>query len=195
MLIRRLIFSIIYLMLATYAVFILEASIIHLVLFPIIPLLFYLINSLHLRVPIVYEYIYLIFLFCSVGIGGMCGVYLIISWYDIMLHSLAGIILSYIPLYFIETYNITLPKYTKYIFIFIVSMGFGSVWEIYEYCIDMIFNTDMQKVEFGIEDTMQDLIAHASSSILFNLIYYLDGKYFKNILINTTRKIMLIYDK
>ncbi len=191
---RRIIFSIIYLLLATYAVISLDASKLHLILFPIIPLLFFLINTLNLKIPVIYEYIYLIFIFFSVGLGGMCNLYLIISWYDVLLHSLSGIIISFIPLYIIEIYEVTLPKYTKWFVVFIVSMGFASIWEIYEFIIDLIFNTDMQKTEHGVLDTMQDLSAHALTTLIFILVYYFDSKFFNSKIINKTKKYMKIYD-
>jgi len=61
------------------------------------------------------------------------------------------------------------------IFTFTFSMTVGALWEILEFCIDLILGTNMQKS--GLVDTMLDLITNAAGALLVSLSCYLYVKY------------------
>lgn len=80
-----------------------------------------------------------------------------------MLHTFSGIILSFVGfilIYFLnrdENIDILLNPLFIAIFSFTFAVSIGVVWEIFEFSMDSLFGSNMQKS--GLVDTMWDLIA------------------------------------
>lgn len=190
MVIRRVIYSIIYLIVALIGVFGMGAGI-HFLALPLIPFAFFLINILKIKVPIFYEYIFLSFIIFAVGFGSMMGFYESIPSWDIILHTTAGVILAITPFYFIVIYKVKLPLIMKVLLIFMVSMGFAAVWEMVEFGLDTVLGIDSQKNETeGVLDTMHDICVHALGTGVFCIVYLVDGKFFNNKFYNFMEKQM-----
>ncbi|OMP68319.1 hypothetical protein BTO28_02490 [Domibacillus epiphyticus] len=103
---------------------------------------------------------YFIFLFCSQYLGSILDWYAI-SWWDLFLHFMSGVLLAYaaIPLYERMVHRSAGKKVSSW-FIFLFTLSFavlgGVLWEIYEFSMDQFFNMALQG---GNKDTMTDLIA------------------------------------
>jgi hypothetical protein len=115
---------------------------------------------------------YFAFLFGSQFLGSMRGFYNRISWWDMLLHCISGILIASISLDLLERLT---DKKTRqgmkpwFMFIYVLSFAVfvGVVWEIYEFSIDQWFGTRMQLNNF---DTMTDLIADSAGGVIVAII-------------------------
>lgn len=105
------------------------------------------------------ELLYSSFIFLSLFLGFVLNLYNIIWWYDILAHFLSGIFVFEIGLFILNKLNLKTNFYFKIFFCLILVLGVSSLWEIFEFCIDQAFQTDMQNVILtGVIDTMEDMI-------------------------------------
>lgn len=177
MLKRRFIFSLIYFVILTYAMIVYNAPI-YFIGIPLIPFVFYITTIFKIYIPLLLECIILIFILMSVVFGSVLNFYIIIPYWDIILHTISGFLLCLVPLYCIVYFKIEIPFFIKILFIFFVSLGFASLWELFEFSVDNIFNIDSQKNELeGVVDTMIDITVHTIGSIIFLIIYFIDNKF------------------
>ena len=116
------------------------------------------------------ELVYLIFLFLSYILGFVYDLYDIIYYYDAIVHSLFGLVASIyaLPLLrILKKYN-SKDKLFNVIFILIVTLSSAAFWEIIEFTIDKLFNSNMQ---ISLNNTMKDIISALLFSILYIIIY------------------------
>lgn len=190
---RRLFFSILYFVLTLIGVIVFDSNPILLLFIPLIPFLFYLINILKLNIPYEYEMIFLIFITFGTVIGETWNAYYSIERLDVILHCLAGPILSFVPLCFFVRYETKFPIVIKWILIFLVSMGFAALWECYEFTMDTVFGVDMQKDSegLGLLDTMHDIWIHLVGTSGFVIFFIIDEFKFNSKVTKKIEKIML----
>ena len=62
------------------------------------------------------------------------------------------------------------------LFIFIFSLATSGLWEVCEFTIDNLFNSDMQRRATGVYDTMKDIIVALFGNIIFILSYIFEYK-------------------
>lgn len=100
-----------------------------------------------------------------------------------MLHASSSIILTYIGFLLIYTLNrdermhVRLSPSFMALFVFCFGLTVGSLWEIFEYLVDIIWGANMQKARglelisgvfdtrLGVLDTMRDLIVDALGAL------------------------------
>ncbi|HEC96053.1 MAG TPA: hypothetical protein ENI59_00050, partial [Euryarchaeota archaeon] len=93
-------------------------------------------------------------------LGGILGFYVKISWWDILTHFMSSVTVSLFAFYLmivVDAY-FTEIKFTPpfvIIFVIMISLAGGALWEIGEYTSDKLFGTHEQ---LGLDDTMKDLI-------------------------------------
>lgn len=192
---RRVIFFLLYLIIVVYGVVVVNAPY-YFLFVPLIPFLLYFTNIFKIKIPIIYEIILLIFIIFSILIGSMLNFYEKIPFWDIILHTSAGMILSFIPMYFIVLYKIEIPIYLKIIFVFLISMGFASLWEMFEFGVDNLLSIDSQKNETqGVTDTMIDICVHSIGTIIFLITYLYDQRFLKCKISEYTKRHMTNYDE
>ncbi len=121
-------------------------------------------KRLHIEMPTTLEVIIVLFIFSAEILGEIQEYYLIFDQWDSMLHTINGFLMAAIGFSLIdilnENENITLnlsPAFVA-IFAFCFSMTIGVLWEFYEFFMDIMFHTDMQK------DTIITMI----SSVILN---------------------------
>lgn len=90
-----------------------------------------------------------IFAFCGIILGETFSFYYLISFWDRILHLISGIwiplvIFSFLQGYFINT-NFKHKTLFSLIFSFTCSLAIALLWEVYEFTMDQIFHTNMQK--------------------------------------------------
>lgn len=114
------------------------------------------------KIPIGASVFYTLFLFGSQFLGSLLGAYTYFSWWDVMLHSVSGVMMGYVALIIIITADRKATLFKQYktglVAIFIVAIGIAGagIWEIIEYTGDTFFGTNAQLR--SLQDTMQDVI-------------------------------------
>lgn len=85
------------------------------------------------------------FLTSSLIGGEIYNLYVKIWYYDIIMHTLSSFIVSGLLYYLLKILNIKIITTITVLFIFSFAMMIASLWEITEFTIDRVFNSDMQK--------------------------------------------------
>lgn len=125
-------------------------------------------------IPIEVEIGILILVYGSIFLGEINGYYAAYWWWDLMLHTLTGIItglmgfLILLALY--RKKHIIAAPSSIAIFSFSLAAAVGGIWEIFEFGMDQIFGLNMQKS--GLVDTMGDLIVNNLGALLSALLGY-----------------------
>lgn len=121
-------------------------------------------RTFNLKLPNLLEIIVLLFVFAAEILGEIGSFYTYIPWWDTMLHTVNGFIMAAIGFALIDLLNNS-PKFhfsLSPLFVafvaFCFSMTVGVVWEFFEYTMDMLTHTDMQK----------DRLVTTVSSVLLN---------------------------
>ncbi|MGM9644150.1 MAG: hypothetical protein ACI3X1_03595 [Eubacteriales bacterium] len=106
---------------------------------------------LKITLPKELEIIILFFIFAAEILGEIGSFYTYIPWWDTMLHTINGFLMAAIGFALIDLLNnspkfhITLSPTFVAVVAFCFSMTIGVLWEFFEFGMDMIFHTDMQK--------------------------------------------------
>ncbi|WP_025725224.1 hypothetical protein [Acholeplasma granularum] len=126
-------------------------------------------------------------------IGGLIlGLYQLIPGYDSFAHFFNGGLLVFIGLFVISIF-ISGDKLNDLPFVFLIFIAFcfgqtiGVVWEIYEFAVDGLIGTNMQRFQelnthidfigrFALKDTMKDFILNFLGGLITSIIIYLDSK-------------------
>ena len=110
-----------------------------------------------------------IFLFIAMYLGSIKGFYGIFWWWDVVAHTLSGVILSLLGfiIIFILDQEIDFTDNRKLILsiLFSASLGIagGAIWEIYEFSAGIFLGLNMQSG--GLLDTMKDIISDTVGAI------------------------------
>lgn len=132
----------------------------------------------HISLPPSFQIIILSFIFAAQYLGELKAYYYKFWWWDIMLHTLSGVILGFIGFLLVyilnkeEKVDVMLSPFFMALFAFTFALAFGALWEIFEFSMDTFFGLNMQKS--GLVDTMWDLIvdsAGAFVSCIYGYIY------------------------
>ena len=124
----------------------------------------YLAKTSKVNLPVELELILLWFLFTDNIFGRLFAFYENSAWFDKALHlgnsifiGFASFLVIYVLLY---TKNLSIRPFVMGLLIFIISLGFGALWEIFEYFADILFNQGAQgsPVMDALDDTMWDLV-------------------------------------
>ncbi len=127
-----------------------------------------------------FRYVFLIFVFLAQFLGEIADLFNRVIWWDNMLHFISAFtitLIGYIASYLISdndgTYDL-MSIGAASLFALAFSVALGSLWEIFEYIVDVAFDFNMQKS--GLVDTMEDLIFCVAGSFIACLIYIPDKK-------------------
>ena len=126
------------------------------------------------KIPPEFELLAVVFIFASLFLGEVRGYYLRFWWWDIVLHTGAGFLFGILGFLLVHVLNekedIALDMKPGFValFAFMFAMGFSSLWEIFEFAVDQIFGTNMQKS--GLIDTMWDLIVNGVGAMIISTL-------------------------
>jgi hypothetical protein len=121
-------------------------------------------HRIHIDIPDTLETIMLLFIFSAEILGEINEYYLIFPYWDTMLHTLNGFLSAAIGFSLIdilnkhERFSITMSPVFVALVAFCFSMTIGVVWEFFEFGMDQLVGTDMQK----------DTIIKSIDSVLLN---------------------------
>jgi hypothetical protein len=130
----------------------------------------------HLRVPLAFDTIAVVFIYMSLFLGEVQDFYAKFWWWDLALHASSGFLLGitgFLLVYLLnqdKKANMHLSPGFIALFAFTFSQGLGSLWEIFEFAMDQVFGVNMQKS--GLVDTMWDLIINASAAATISMLGY-----------------------
>lgn len=152
-------------------------------------------KKVKLSIPTNMFFAYAVFLYCAIYLGEVRLFYYRIPHWDTVLHTLSGAMLGALGYSVICVLNksekipVSLSPAFVAVFTFCFAVSLGAVWEIYEFLIDRIFGTNMQKyaLESGkiligqdaLADTMKDLIVDCAGALVMSVTGYVSLKYKK----------------
>lgn len=131
-------------------------------------------RSLRITLPTELEFVFVLFVYAANFMGDIRGYFTLYWWWDILLHSVSGLYLGFIGfimLYVIYRWkHIAASPFLIALFSFSFALAIGALWEIFEFVMDSLFGSNMQKS--GLIDTMWDLIVDAGGALSASVIGY-----------------------
>jgi hypothetical protein len=131
---------------------------------------------LQVKIPYEFETLAILFAYLSLFLGEVLDFYNRFWWWDIVLHTSSGFLLGitgFLLVYVLnedKKINFGLSPFFIALFAFMFAMGFGCLWEIFEFSLDELFGLNMQKS--GLQDTMWDLIVDAIGALFISILGY-----------------------
>lgn len=152
----------------------------------------YLRRKVRLNIPNAMMIAYAVFLYCGIYLGEVRNFYFNVPHWDTILHIFSGAALGALGFSLVsllnksESVTFSLSPIFVAVFAFCFALALGVVWEIYEFAMDGILNTNMQKfaMESGealvgreaLTDTMKDLIVDAIGAFVVSAVGYISLK-------------------
>lgn len=122
---------------------------------------------LTVNIPPEIQALALLFVFAALFLGEVQRYYERIPWWDQALHVSSGLLLGILGFLLVYVLNQSKridplrPGFVAF-FAFLFAVSVGTLWELFEFAMDSIFGTNMQKPMFddpsGLTDTMWDLL-------------------------------------
>ncbi|WP_404363599.1 hypothetical protein [Marinobacter sp.] len=131
-------------------------------------------------IPPQFQLLAIVFVFAALFLGEIHGYYTRFWWWDIALHTTSGFLLGIVGFLLVhvlnETENLDIhmkPGFVAF-FAFLFALGFGALWEIFEFAMDSLAGMNMQKAMLGdpsgLTDTMWDLIVDALGALVISVL-------------------------
>ena len=143
-------------------------------------------RRLSIHIPDYMCIMYFVFLYCAIYLGEVRSFYYLVPHWDTILHSFSGGMLGALGFTVITMLNnskkttLDLSPFFIAMFAFSFALAIGTLWEIYEFTGDALFNLNMQKYrledgtaligQIALRDTMKDLIVDALSALIVTII-------------------------
>lgn len=132
-------------------------------------------RRIHVYIPAEFQILAIVFVFAALFLGEIHGYYGRIWWWDIALHTSSGLLMGifgFLLVYLLnESEHIDLHLRPRFVALFacLFAIVVGTLWEIFEFSMDQIVGTTMQKPMLGdpsgLTDTMWDMIVNAVGAI------------------------------
>ncbi len=106
--------------------------------------------------------------------GHLFNLYNNITYFDLIIQVILGIIACIIAINTFKKANITTNKFVKITYILGMIFLFSGVLELAEYTVDRLFQTNIQDYKF-VDDTMIDIITSFLSGLVI-LLFYKEGE-------------------
>lgn len=128
-------------------------------------------HQMNVEIPAEFHIAAVIFIFASLYLGEIQGFYQAFWWWDMVLHTSAGLLLGIVGFFLVYLLNADkridmhmTPVFIS-LFAFMFAVALGTFWEIFEFSMDQLVGTTMQKPMLndtsGLTDTMWDMIVNA----------------------------------
>lgn len=132
------------------------------------------------HIPPEFQVLAVLFAFAALFLGEIHSYYVRFWWWDIALHTSSGLlmgILGFLLVYVLnESENIDIHMRAHFValFAFLFAVMVGTLWEIFEFAMDQIVGTNMQKPMLGdpsgLTDTMWDMIVNAMGALAISAL-------------------------
>ena len=146
-------------------------------------------RTLVIDIPDTLQIIILLFIFAAEILGELQNYYMQYPHWDVMLHTVNGFLCAAVGFSLVDILcrnkqdKFRLSPLYMAIVAFCFSMTVGVLWEFFEYGMDCIFHTNMQKdtviapelsrsgyIDIGLIDTMNDLLVNFVGAVVFSVI-------------------------
>lgn len=154
-----------------------------------------LVHRFDVQIPRVMFLLYVLFLYCAIFLGEVRSFYYLVPHWDTVLHTFSGAMLGALGFSMLTIFNNTeriplnLSPLFVAVFAFCFALALGGIWEIYEFAMDSLFSTNMQKFalsdgtqlvgQAALRDTMKDMIVDAIGAGCMSVVGYISLKYKK----------------
>lgn len=136
-------------------------------------------NRLPVRMPYAFQILVVIFVFATLFLGEVRQFYVRFWWWDNLLHLSSGLllgVLGFMLIYLLnedERIHLSMRAGFMALFAFCFALALGALWEVFEFSMDRLFGSSMQKPTAadpsGLTDTMSDLIVDAVGALVISL--------------------------
>jgi len=144
-------------------------------------------RKLDVEIPVEFHITAVIFIFASLYLGEVQSFYQRFWWWDIGLHTSAGLLMGIVGFLLVYLLNASTrvelhltPGFIA-MFAFLYAVTIGTLWEIFEFSMDQFFGLNMQKPMLGdpsgLTDTMWDMIVNAIGAMF---ISFMGWRYLKS---------------
>ncbi|MDZ7641226.1 MAG: hypothetical protein U5J62_04270 [Desulfurivibrio sp.] len=134
----------------------------------------------HVYAPPEFVLVAIAFVVASLFLGEVHGYYERYWWWDVALHTSSGFLLGiigFLLVYILNEMEATElhlnPGFISF-FAFFFALGIGGLWEIFEFTVDLLLGTNMQKEMLGdasgLTDTMFDLMVDALGALVITVL-------------------------
>jgi uncharacterized membrane protein YjdF len=144
-------------------------------------------RKLAVQIPSEIQILATLFVFATLFLGEVRDYYERIWWWDLALHTTAGLLLGLLGFLIVYALNESREVQVKMrpsfvaMFAFVFAMALGTAWEIFEFSMDQMFGLNMQKPMLddpsGLTDTMFDMIVNAAGAAVVSFAgwWYIRG--------------------
>ena len=132
-----------------------------------------------ITIPSEFQILAILFVFASLFLGEIRSYYTRLWWWDIALHTSSGLllgILGFLLVYVLnESDRVAMHMRPRFValFAFLFAVTTGVLWEIFEFSMDQLLGTNMQKPMLGdpsgLTDTMWDLIVDTLGALIISI--------------------------
>jgi hypothetical protein len=139
-------------------------------------------ERLGITLPMTFGAMIVVFVFATLFLGEVGDFYERFWWWDVVLHSGSAIgfgLIGFVLVFMLfEGDRFAAPPLALAFLSFSIAMSMGALWEIFEFTMDSLFGTSMQKS--GLVDTMWDLIVDTIGASIGAMAgyFYLRGRRF-----------------
>jgi hypothetical protein len=145
-------------------------------------------KKMEMEIPVEFHLAAVVFVFASLYLGEIQGFYHRFWWWDIALHSSAGLLMGIVGFLLVYLLNeskrvdLHMTPVFLSLFAFSFAVTIGTIWEIFEFTMDRLFGLNMQKPMMGdpsgLTDTMWDMIVNAIGAFIISFMgwWYLKRK-------------------
>ncbi len=131
-------------------------------------------------IPPEFQLLAVLFIFASLFLGEIHSYYEKLWWWDLVLHGSSGLLMGILGFLLVYVLNASdrlaldlAPRFVA-LFAFLFAVAVGVLWEIFEFSMDSLLGTNMQKAmlgdESGLTDTMIDLILDALGGLIISAL-------------------------
>lgn len=152
-------------------------------------------RKISIEIPSRMMILFILFIYASTFLGEVRSFYYRIPHYDTLLHTFSGGMIAALGFSIIAFLNnsdkipVTLSPAFVACFTLCFALSIGCLWEIYEFLVDGMLNTNMQKFalengtnlsgRLAVVDTMKDLIVDAIGAFVISCVGYISLKHKK----------------
>ncbi len=132
------------------------------------------------HIPAEFQVLAVVFVFAALFLGEVHSYYARFWWWDIALHTSSGLlmgILGFLLVYLLnesKRVDVHMRAHFMALFAFFFAVAVGTLWEIFEFAMDQIVGTNMQKPMLGdpsgLTDTMWDMIVNALGALTISAL-------------------------
>lgn len=137
-------------------------------------------HRLRIFIPPQLQLLAIAFVFAALFLGEVRDYYVRFWWWDILLHTCSGFLLGIVGFLMVHILNeaerihVSLKPGFVAFFAFLFALGMGVVWEVFEFTMDSLAGTNMQKPMLGdpsgLTDTMWDLIVDGLGGLVIAVV-------------------------